>query len=346
MEEDVITPIEIANGPYRAQLLNLGAALRRLDVPGRDGKPADVTLGYRDLAEYQAHPRFYGAVAGRYANRIGGAAFTLDGQAFHIPANNGANNLHSGPGGFDQVFWHLKAHDGHSATYSHQSPAGHNGFPGNLEAEVTYTLERDGLAIRFRAATDAPTVVNLTHHAYFNLEGEASASQILDHWLQIPASRYTPTDPGQIPTGELASVEGSPLDFRTPKQLGRDIGADHPAIAIGHGYDHNFVLDAPAGTLRRVATAWDPTSGRVLEVHSDQPGVQLYTGNHLAGGAQGTSGATYPARGGFCLEPQKFPDSPNKPNFPSSRLDPGQIYEHNMAFRFRLAASVAEAFGG
>lgn len=343
MEEDGINAIEIANGPFRAQLLNLGAAIRSLDVPGADGS-ADIVLGYRDLGEYLLQPRFYGAVAGRYANRIGGAAFALDGETFHLPANDGPNNLHSGPGGLDQQLWHLKAHDAQSVTWAYRDPAGHNGFPGNLRAEATYRLERDGLAISLTATSDAPTVVNLTNHAYFNLAGEGSGTTILDHWLQIPASLYTPTDARLIPTGELAPVAGTPLDFRTPKPIGRDIGADHPALAIGHGYDHNFVLDGPWGKVRRVATAWDPASGRVLEVHSCQPGVQLYTGNHLAGGAPGTSGARYPARGGFCLEPQKFPDSPNKPAFPSARLDPGQTYRHEMAFRFRVAKTAEEAF--
>jgi aldose 1-epimerase len=340
VEDD--TTIEIANGPFRAQFLTLGATLRSLEVPGHHGS-ANIVLGYQDLHEYHAHPRFYGATAGRYANRIGGARFALDGQEFHLPKNNGENNLHSGPDGFDHVMWEVKAHDAHSVTFAHLSPAGTNGFPGNLSAEVAYRLERDGLSIVMSTTTDAPTVVNLTNHAYFNLAGEASGGTILDQLLQIPANTYTPTDSSLIPTGEFRSVSG-PLDFRTPKPLGRDIGVDDEALRIGHGYDHNFVVDAPAGPLRRVATAFDPGSGRVLEVHSCQPGVQLYTGNHLAGGAPGTSGVSYPARGGFCLEPQKYPDSPNKPNFPSARLDPGQHYTHKMAFRFRLAKNAEEAF--
>jgi aldose 1-epimerase len=339
-DAEAIDTIEIANGPFRAQLLTLGASLRILEAPGRDG-PANVTLGFRDLDEYLGTPRFYGAIAGRYANRIGGARFSLDGQEYRLPANDGPNNLHSGPRGFDQHFWTLTHHDAHSATFAHLSPAGDNGFPGNLQVECRYTMEADGLAILLSATTDAPTVVNLTHHAYFNLAGEGSGT-VLDQWLQIPATGYTPTDAGQIPTGTMALLP-APLSFRKPKPIGRDIGADEEALRIGHGYDHNYILDA-GGALRRVATAWDPASGRVLEVHSDQPGVQFYSGNHLANGAPGTSGSVYPARAGFCLEPQKFPDSPNQPGFPPTRLNPGERYEHRMAFRFRVAETVEEAF--
>ena len=341
-----IEAVTIARGPFRAEILNLGASLRSLDVPDRNGDSANITLGYQDVEEYRGHPRFYGAIAGRYANRIGGATFSLDGRSYTLPANNGPNNLHSGPLGLDQSFWDVTHEDAHSVTYSTLSPDGANGFPGTLHVDVAYVLEEDGLAITFTATTDAATVVNLTHHAYFNLAGEASASAILDHWLQIPASRTTPTDPSMVPTGAFADVAGGPFDFRSPKPIGRDIGADDVQLKQGRGYDHNFVLDTPAGRIRRVATVFDPGTGRVLEVHSDQPGVQLYTGNHLAGGAPGTSGVSYPSRGGFCLEPQNFPDAPNKPNFPSARLNPGQKYTHAMAFRFRTAADQSEAFPG
>lgn len=338
-----IETVEIANGPYRAQLLTLGAALRSLEVPGREGS-ANVVLGYQDAEEYRGQPRFYGAVVGRFANRIGGATFALDGEVFHLARNDGENSLHSGPLGFDQVFWDVVAHDAHSVTFATVSPAGTNGFPGTLTVEARYTMETDGLAIRLTATTDAPTVVNLSHHAYFNLAGEGSGKQILDQWLQIPASRFTPIDPTLIPTGELAAVTGTPFDFREAKPIGRDIGMDDPQLAPGFGYDHNFVLDAPAGQVRRVATLYDPGSGRVLDLHSSEPGLQFYSGNWLAGGAPGTSGRTYAARSGLCLEPQKFPDSPNKPHFPSARLDPGEVYVHDIAFRFRVAGDEGEAF--
>ena len=236
VEDETIEAVEIANGPFRAQFLTIGASLRRLEVPGRDGT-ANVVLGYRDLQEYRGHPRFYGAVAGRYANRIGGARFSLDGHEYQLPKNNGENNLHGGPQGFDQVHWKLKEHDRHSAVFEHLSPAGTNGFPGNLTAQVSYRLERDGLAIVLTATTDAPTVVNMTDHAYFNLAGEASGTTILDHWLQIPASRFTPVDASLIPTGVFQDVAGTPLDFRAPKPMGRDIGAQDPQLVMGHGYD-------------------------------------------------------------------------------------------------------------
>lgn len=344
VEGGTIETVEIARGPFRAQFLNLGAALRILEVPDREGRPANVVLGYRDLEEYRGHPRFYGAIAGRYANRIGGARFSLDGAEYRIAANDGPNSLHSGPLGFDQQYWTIERYDAASVTFGLLSPDGFNGFPGNLHVQVRYVLEEDGLAIGFSATTDRPTVVNLTNHAYFNLAGEASGRSILDHLLQIPASRMTPVDATLIPTGGYRDVAGTPFDFRTPHAIGRDIGADDEQLRLGHGYDHNFVIDGDFGKPRRIATLFDPASGRVMDLESTEPGVQLYTGNHLANGAPGTGGRTYAARDGLCLEPQHFPDSPNKPHFPSARLDPGQIYRHDMTFRFRVATTKEEAF--
>lgn len=336
-----IETVAIARGPYRAELITLGAALRSLQVPDRNGARANVVLGFAELEEYRGHPRFYGAVAGRYANRIGGARFTLDGVEHRIAANDGANSLHSGPLGLDQQLWDVVALTEDAATFRHVSPAGHNGFPGTLMVEARYRMEDDGLAILLTATTDAPTVVNLTHHAYFNLAGEASGSTILDHWLRISSSRTTPVGAGLIPTGALAEVSGTPFDFRAPRRVGERIDADDAQLRLGHGYDHNFVID---GAPRCAATLFDPGSGRVLDLHSGEPGLQFYSGNHLAGGPPGTSGRIYAARDGLCLEPQKFPDSPNKPNFPSARLDPGEIYRHDIAFRFRTAKTVEEAF--
>ena len=341
-----IETIAIASGPYRAELLTLGASLRMLQVPDREGAPANVVLGFGALEDYRGPPRFYGAVAGRYANRIGGARFFLDGIEHRLAANDGRNSLHSGPMGLDQQDWEPVAATEDAATFRHVSPAGHNGFPGMLTVEAHYRLNADGLEVRLTASTDAPTVVNLTHHAYFNLAGEASGASILDHVLQIPAGRMSPVDAGLIPTGALADVAGTPFDFRTPRRIGDGIGADDTQLRYGQGYDHNYVIDAADGAQRRVATLFDPASGRAMDAYSGEPGLQFYSGNHLAGGPPGTSGHSYPARGGLCLEPQKFPDSPNRPAFPSARLDPGQIYQHDIAFRFRTARNVDEAFNG
>jgi aldose 1-epimerase len=341
----IIETVAIARGPYRAELITLGASLRVLQVPDRGGARANVVLGFADLDDYRGPPRFYGAVTGRYANRIGGARFMLDGAEHTITANDGANSLHSGPQGLDQQPWDVVALTEDAVTFRHVSPAGHNGFPGTLTVEARYRMEEDGLAIVLIATTDTPTVVNLTNHAYFNLAGEASGADVLDHLLQIPAHWTTSVDNGLIPTGALADVAGTPFDFRTPKRVGDDIEAADEQLRIGQGYDHNFVVDGAESVVRRVATLFDPASGRVLDLHSSEPGLQFYSGNHLAGGAPGTSGRVYAARQGLCLEPQKFPDSPNQPGFPPARLDPGQVYRHNIAFRFRTAENVEAAFG-
>lgn len=338
----MIETVTIARGPYRAELITLGAALRVLEVPDRSGVPANVVLGFAALDDYRGPPRFYGAVTGRYANRIAGARFTLDGVEHRIAANDGANSLHSGPMGLDQQLWEVVARSADTVTFRHVSPAGHNGFPGTLTVEARYAIEADGLAITLTATTDAATVINLTHHAYFNLAGEASGADILDHVLRISSSRTTPVGPGLIPTGGFAEVSGTPFDFRVPQRVGARIDADDAQLRLGRGYDHNFVID---GAPRCVATLFDPASGRVLDLHSGEPGLQFYSGNHLAGGTPGTSGRIYAARDGLCLEPQKFPDSPNQPGFPSTRLDPGEVYRHDIAFRFRTAANVEEAFG-
>ncbi|MDG2534497.1 galactose mutarotase [Sphingomonas sp. HITSZ_GF] len=340
----MIETVAIARGPYRAELITLGAALRVLQVPDRNGNRANVVLGFADLEDYRGPPRFYGAVTGRYANRIGGARFALDGVEHAITANDGANSLHSGPLGLDQQLWDVVALTEDAVTFRHVSAAGHNGFPGTLTVEARYRLEEDGLAILLTATTDAPTVVNLTNHAYFNLAGEASGSNILDHVLRIPAHWTTPVDAGLIPTGALRAIADTPFDFRTPRRIGERIDADDEQLRIGQGYDHNFVVEGADSAVRLVATLFDPASGRVLDLHSSEPGLQFYSGNHLAGGAPGTSGRVYAARDGLCLEPQKFPDSPNQPGFPSPRLDPGQLYRHDIAFRFRTAESADDAF--
>lgn len=340
-----IEVVELQRGAFRAQFLTLGATLRRLDVPDRHGRAANVVLGYADLEDYRRQPpRYYGAVAGRYANRIAGGRFVLDGETFQLTTNENGNSLHSGPDGFDRQAWSVEAQSDTAVTFRLDTPHGWNGFPGDLTARVEYALEEDGLAVRFAATPDHATIVNLTQHAYVNLAGEGSGATILDHLLQIPASAMTPVDTALIPTGALAPVEGTPFDFRSPKPIGRDVDAGDAQLALGQGYDHNFVLDGPAGFERRIATLFDPGSGRVLDLHSTEPGLQFYSGNYLADGAPGTGGGVYPARGGLCLEPQKFPDSPNQAGFPSARVEAGETYRHTMAFRFRTAGDVAEAF--
>lgn len=340
-----IEVVEIARGAFRAQFLTLGATLHRLEVPDRHGRSENVVLGYADLEEYRRQPpRYYGAVVGRYANRIAGGRFVLDGETFQLTTNENGNSLHSGPDGFDQQVWAVEARSDSAITFRLDTPHGWNGFPGDLVVRVEYALEVDGLAMRFTATSDRATIVNLTQHAYFNLAGERSGATVLDHLLQIPASAITPVNDALIPTGELAPADGSVFDFRAPKPIGRDIDVADAQLALGQGYDHNFVLDGPAGFERRIATLFDPASGRVLDVHSTEPGVQFYSGNHLADGAPGTGGGVYPKRGGLCLEPQKFPDSPNQPDFPTARIEAGETYRHSMAFRFRTAADVEEAF--
>jgi aldose 1-epimerase len=340
-----IETVEIAHGPFAAELVTAGAALRRLEVPDRNGIGANITLGWQDPAEYLATPRYYGAAIGRYANRIAGARFVLDGAQHRLAANDGPNNLHSGAIGFDQRIWRIVHRDAASVAFAYASPDGENGFPGTLEAEVRYMLRDDGLAIAFTATTDQASIVNLTHHGYYNLAGEASGATVLDHLLRIPASAYLQVDTGIPLPGPPIGVAGTPFDFRTPKPIGRDMLMPDPQLEAALGYDHNYVLDDGAGAVRRVATLFHPQSGRVMEVHSTKPGVQFYAGNHLRGGAPGTNGAVYPVHGGLCLEPQFFPDSPNRPDFPSARLDPGQVYRHDMVLRFRVAHDADEAFG-
>ncbi|MEN3745690.1 aldose epimerase family protein [Sphingomonas sp. HF-S3] len=335
-----MTRVEIANGVFRAELLTLGATLRRLEVPDRTGRSANIVLGLADLDDYRGAPRYLGSVVGRYANRIAGGRFALDGREVRLPVNDGPNTLHGGVPGFDQRDWDLVSHDATSAVLALTSPDGENGFPGTVRVEARYEMLADGLEVTLGATTDAPTILNLTHHAYFNLAGEGRGTSILDHRLRIRGSRMTPVDATLIPTGELAEVAGSVFDFRDPKPVGRDIGVDDAQLALGKGYDHNWVIDRPGV----VATLYDPVSGRVLDLESDRPGLQFYSGNHLADGPPGTSGRPYAARDGLCLEPQLFPDSPNRPEFPTARLDPGQRYEHRIAFRFRTADDEAAAF--
>lgn len=318
-----------------AQVMEYGGALVSLKTPDRNGKSADIILGFDNLDQYLKESPDFGALVGRYANRIANGEFTLDGKIYTLAKNNGPNNLHSGPTGFDKLLWSgtpVTDKNGPGVALTLVSPDGDMGFPGTLTATVTYRLTNDNrLTIDYRATTDKTTVVNLTFHGYFNLSGDFSRD-VLDEMLQINASRYTPGSPTLIPTGELAPVAGTPFDFTQAKALGRDIAADNLQLKFAGGYDQNFVLDNPApGTLFKAARASDPSSGRVMTVWTTQPGLQLYTANslHLKG-----KGVAYKPHAGFCLEAEHFPDSPNHPGFPTTVLRPGEVYTAHTEYDF------------
>ncbi|MGK5680982.1 aldose epimerase family protein [Actinoplanes sp. URMC 104] len=319
----------------RVRILTYGGILQSIEVPGRDGEVANVVLGFSSLQEYVDNPGpYFGALIGRYANRIARGQFELDGAMWQVPVNNGPNSLHGGATGFDKRIWSA-APTADGLVLTHVSPDGDQGYPGTLTATVTYTLTDDGLRLHYRATTDAPTVVNLTNHSYFNLAGEGSGS-IYDHVLQLNAAAYTPVDATAIPTGEIAPVDGTPMDFRTPTPIGERIRAGEEQLLISGGYDHNWVLDDPGAGLRLAARVVDPGSGRTLEVHTTEPGVQFYSGNFLDGTFAGTSGRAYRQGDGFALETQHFPDSPNRDTFPSTVLRPGETYESTTVLKFGL----------
>jgi aldose 1-epimerase len=326
-----------------ASIISYGATLQALEAPDREGRKADILLGYDDLAGYVEKPNYYGATVGRYANRIAGGRFTLDGRSYQLTLNDKTNSLHGGTKGFDKQPWRivsLKQGAVASVTLALTSPAGDQGYPGTLQVSVTYSLDETGaLSIEFGAATDAPTVINMTNHAIFNLAGEGAERGILDERLTIPAAHYTPVNAALIPTGELTPVAGTVFDFTRGRIIGEGIrdGRD-PQIVAGRGYDHNFALDAGATAQPKLAARLeDPQSGRVLEVLSDQPGLQVYTGNFLDGTLVGKSGHLYRMGDGIALEPQKFPDTPNQPAFGSARVDPGKPYRHHMIYRVSVA---------
>ena len=319
------------------RVLTLGAIVQALRTPDRGGTLDDIVLGHDDVAGYFSSGAYFGAVVGRYGNRIAHGRFTLDGIEYQLARNDGPNHLHGGPVGFDRAVWRARAfaEDGaRGVQLSHRSPAGDQGYPGTLDASVTYTLtDDDELVVEYEATSDHATPVNLTQHSYFNLAG-AGAGDVLDHELAIHATHYTPVDERLIPTGELALVAGTPFDFRRPTRIGARIDADDVQLQCGHGYDHNFVLSRPDAGLAFVARVDEPRTGRVLEVHTTEPGLQLYTGNFLDGRVAGKGGRRYGHRGGLCLETQHFPDSPNQPHFPSTILRPGAEYRSRTVFAF------------
>lgn len=322
-----------------ARILTYGATLQSLVAPDRNGVPADITIGYDDLASYEQKPNYFGVTVGRYANRIAGAAFTLDGKRYQLARNDGNNSLHGGAQGFDKRNWKVEAVESGPVAklvLSLTSPDGDQGYPGKLDVKVTYTLDDAGdLGIVFEAATDAPTVVNMTNHALFNLAGTQATEDAMRHWLLIPASRYTPVDDNLIPTGELRAVAGTVFDFRTPRLVedGLRDGSD-PQIRIGRGYDHNWVLDKGSTPEPELAARLaHPESGRVLDVLTTEPGIQFYSGNFLDGTVTGKGNRVYRMGDGIALEPQKFPDTPNQPKFGSALVVPGKPYRHAMIYR-------------
>lgn len=319
------------------KITNYGGIVVSLLAPDRNGTMGDVVLGYTKLDDYLEDSPYFGALIGRVGNRIGNARFTLDGVEYKLAANDGINTLHGGVKGFDKVVWEAteaEAKDGAALRLTYVSPDGEEGFPGTLRAVVVYTLtDANELKIEYSATTDKPTVVNLTHHSYFNLAGEGSGT-ILDHLLTIDADQFTPVDSGLIPTGELRPVEGTPMDFRRPTRIGERIGNDDEQLKRGGGYDHNWVLTKTTNALTLVARVEEKSSGRIMEVLTTEPGLQFYSGNFLTGKNIGKKGHPYIYRSGFCLETQHYPDSPNRHEFPSVVLDPSGTYTSTTVYRF------------
>ena len=323
-------PVEIytlSDGSYKARIATYGGVLVSLEIPDRKGQSADVVLGFDDLDGYVKNfngssNAYFGALIGRYANRIAHGSFTVDGHKYSVPVNNGENSLHGGPHGFFNVVWKARQ-IANGVELSYVSKDGEEGYPGTLTAVVRYTLQKNQLKIEYSATTDKDTVVNLTNHAYFNLAGQGD---ILKHELTLHASRFTPVDGGLIPTGELKPVASTPFDFRKSTAVGARIAADDEQLHRGHGYDHNWVLDSHGGKLAEAADLYDPGSGRVLKVLTDQPGIQFYSGNFLDGSVKGKAGKSYARHAALCLETQHFPDSPNHDNFPSTELKAGERY--------------------
>lgn len=328
----------LKSADLEAHIITYGGIVQTLKVPDKNGKAADVVLGFDSLDGYvKNNSPYFGAIIGRYANRIAGGKFTLDGKTFTLPLNEGAdkqhpvNTLHGGVAGFDKAVWKAKQIP-NGVELTHVSPDGDQGFPGRLTAVVRYTVEGKDLKIEYSATTDKDTVVNLTNHSYFDLAGQGNGN-ILGNEVKINASQYTPVNENLIPTGEIASVAGTSFDFRKGTAVGARINDDNDQLKKGHGYDHNFVL-GNSGKFVEAAEVYEPTSGRVLQVLTDQPGVQFYTGNFLDGTIRGKGGVAYQQRSGLCLETQHFADSPHHPNFPTTELKPGQKFHTVTIFRF------------
>ncbi|PAY16731.1 galactose-1-epimerase [Rhodopirellula sp. SM50] len=327
-----------ANG-MTVRITNYGAIIMSIVVPDREGNMADIALGYNDIASYTnaVDKPYFGAVVGRYGNRIANGKFTIDDQEYSLAINNPPNSLHGGIIGFDKVIWNGSVdEEANAVTLTYLAKDGEEGYPGNLNCSVTYRLtDENAIEIDYLATTDKATPINLTQHTYFNLKGEGEGT-ILGHELMINARRFTPVDATLIPTGKTPAVQGTPFDFTTAKPIGRDIAAENEQLKFGGGYDHNWVLDkgGQTGEMTLAATVYEPKSGRVLEISTTEPGIQFYSGNFLDGRLTGKSGKSYVHRGGFCLETQHYPDSPNQPNFPSTILKPDDEYATKTIFKF------------
>lgn len=323
----------------RVRLTNYGATLVSVEVPDRNGLIEDVTLGFDNILSYQDSSDYFGSIVGRFGNRIANGSFTLDGNTYQLAKNNNGQHLHGGIKGFDKVVWEAVAFGDNRVTFFYESPDGEEGYPGTLRTNVTYQLTDDNaLHIEYEATTDQKTVVNLTNHVYFNLTGYAKRD-ILDHELQLNCRYFIPVNEVLIPTGEVKAVEGTAFDFTQPKPIGRDIAQLDSQLVLGRGYDHSFVIDGFEGELPLAARVYEPESGRVLEVFTREPAVQLYTGNFLTGRVRGRNGVVYKHRYGFCLETQHYPDSPNQPHFPPVVLAPGDVYQTKTVYRFSTASA-------
>jgi aldose 1-epimerase len=327
-----------ANG-MQVAITNFGGRIVSILAPDRNGKRVDVVLGFDNLPDYMKYNTYFGALVGRYANRIGGARFTLDGKVYHVPVNNGPNSLHGGIKGFDKRVWTANEIPGDEPglELTYLSKDGEEGYPGNLQAKVVYTLTKDnGLKIDYSATTDKDTVINLTNHSYFNLAGEGNGN-VLKQVLWINSDEITPANATQIPTGKIMKVDGTPFDFRKPTPIGARIDEDNPQLKIGKGYDINYILDRKGPGLELAARVYDPESGRELEVYTTEPGVQFYSANFLDGSIPGKGGVKYGFRSAFCLETQHYPDSPNHPSFPTTELKPGETFHQVTVFKFTTA---------
>ena len=332
-QEIYLFTLKNENG-MKAKIINYGATVVSLTVPDRNGEYEDVILGYDTLKQYIDGTSYFGGIVGRYGNRIGKGKFTLDGKEYQVTVNNGENHLHGGEKGYNKVVWDAKLIDPSSLSLTYHSVDGEEGYPGNVTLNVIYSLTKNnGLKINYSGTTDATTILNPTNHCYFNLTGNPKHT-ILDHMLFIDADKYTPVDDGLIPTGELADVAGTPMDFREPTKIGARISDDFMQLVYGKGYDHNWVLNNYNGQVRQVATLSDSLTGRKLEVLTDQPGLQFYSGNFLNGSDIGKGGIKYRYRTGLCLEAQCYPDSPNNPDFPSVTLKPGEVYHQTTIYQF------------